>query len=93
MTTKQRLSATVDDDLIDAGRAAVAAGTADSLSSWVNAALRRQAEHDRRLASLGTFIADFEREHGELSTDEIASASRTARERAIVVRGAENPAA
>lgn len=87
MSRKQRLSASVDADLVAAGRAAVVAGAAGNLSSWVNEALRRQAAHDQRLAALGDFLANFETEHGQLSEAEIAQASRWARERAIVVRG------
>jgi hypothetical protein len=85
---KHRLSASVDADLVAAGRSSVAAGGADNLSAWVNAALRRQADHDRRLAALGAFLAEFEEEHGDLTDAEIAEASRWARERPIVVRGA-----
>lgn len=88
MARKRRLSASVDADLVAAGRDAVAAGIADNLSSWVNAALRRQADHDRRLAALGHFLAEFEEEQGKLTDAEIAEASRWARERAVVVRGA-----
>lgn len=88
MARKHRLSASVDAELVAAGQAAVAAGIADNLSTWVNEALRRQADHDRRLAALGDFLAEFEQEHGKLSDAEIAEASRWARERAIVVRGA-----
>ena len=86
MERKQRLSASVDPDLIAAGHAAVAAGTAPSLSAWVTEALLRQAEHDRRLAALGKAIAEFEAEHGALTDAEIDDASRWARERAVVVR-------
>lgn len=78
----------MDADLVAAGQDAVAAGRVDNLSSWVNEALRRQTDHDRRLAALGDFLADFEEEHGTLSEADIAEASRWARERAIVVRGA-----
>ena len=51
--------------------------------------LRRQAEHDRRLAALGEVLAEFEAEHGAISDAEIEDASRWARERAVVVRGAK----
>jgi hypothetical protein len=47
MTNRERLSATVEAELLAAGRAAVAEGRAESLSAWVNDALRRQADHDR----------------------------------------------
>lgn len=76
----------MDADLLEAGQAAVAAGAAGSLSEWVNEALRRQTEHDRRLRALNDFVAAFEAEHGTITDDEIAEASRRAKARAIVVR-------
>jgi hypothetical protein len=87
MTVKRRLSATVDEDLIEASQAAVAAGTAESVSAWVNDALRLKVEHDRRLQALDKFIAQYEAEHGEITEEEMAAAARWARERAVVVRG------
>lgn len=87
MTFKQRLSASVDSDLVEAGQAAVAAGEAGSLSAWVNEALRRQAEHDRRLRALDEFLAAFETEHGEITDDEIAEVSRRTSARSVIVRG------
>lgn len=86
MTVKQRLSASVDGELLRAGRAAVAAGEAASLSEWVNEALHRQAEHDRRLRAADEFLAAFAAEHGTITDSEIEEASRRARARAIVVR-------
>lgn len=87
MSTKQRLSATVDADLIDAGQAAVAAGRADNVSAWVNDALRRQVEHDDRMAAFADFLADYEAEHGVITDEEMASAARRARARSVVVAG------
>jgi len=88
MTTgKQRLSASVDAALIQAGQAAVARGAAASLSAWVNAALQRQTEHDRRLRALDEFLAAFEAEHGAIDDEEITAASRRAHARSVVVRG------
>lgn len=87
MQLKQRLSASVDADLLEAGQAAVEAGEAGSLSAWVNEALRRQADHDRRLRALDAFLAAYEAEHGEITDAEIAEATRRARARAVVVRG------
>ena len=68
-------------------QAAVAGGSAESISAWVNDALRLKAEHDRRLQALDDFLAGYEAEHGEISDDEMRDAARRARERAIVVRG------
>lgn len=85
---KQRLSATVDAELLAAGRAAVTEGRAQNLSAWVNDALRRQAGHDRRMAALDRFLESYESEHGEITDDEIRDATRRTRARAVVVRTA-----
>jgi hypothetical protein len=92
MSTKQRLSASVDADALAAGQAAVAAGRAANISTWVNEALHRQAEHERRMHALDEFLAAYEAEHGVISEDEIRSASRRARTRALVVRGKRSSA-
>src|SRR5688500_19141728 len=87
MKPKVRLSASVDADLLEAAQAQVESGRAESVSGWVNDALRRQVEHDARLAALAQFVADYEAEHGEISPSEIEDAKRHARARAVVVRG------
>lgn len=87
MSAKERLSASVDADLIEAAQAAVARGEAESVSAWVNEALRAKAERDLGLAALGAFIAEYEAEHGEITEQEMREATRDARSRAIVVRG------
>ena len=84
MSTKQRLSASVDADLIEAAEAAVSRGRFDSVSAWVNDALRLKLEQDRRLDALGAFVVAYEAEHGEISAEEIRDAGRRARSRAIV---------
>jgi hypothetical protein len=85
--TRERLSATVEGELLEAGRIAVAEGRAESVSAWVNDALRLKADHDRRMRALDEFIAAYEAEHGVISDDEIRQARRRARARAVVVRG------
>jgi Arc/MetJ-type ribon-helix-helix transcriptional regulator len=87
MTIKQRLSASVDADLLDVAQHAVAEGRAESMSAWVNDALRLKAEHDKRLAALDEFLQAYEAEHGEITDQEMADAARRARSRAVVVRG------
>ena len=67
MSGKQRLSASVDADLVEAAHAAVAGGRAENLSAWVNEALRRQVDHDRRMQALDDFLAAYESEHGEIT--------------------------
>jgi histidinol dehydrogenase len=93
MSVKQRLSASVDADMIEAGRQAVARGDAESLSAWVNAALHRQAEHDQWRQAMRDFIAQYEAEHGEITEAEMEEVERRDRERAIVVRGTSRGAA
>jgi Arc/MetJ-type ribon-helix-helix transcriptional regulator len=85
--TRERLSATVEGELLEAAREAVAEGRAESVSAWVNDALRLQADHDRRMRALDGFLAAYEAEHGVISDDEIRQARRRARSRAVVVRG------
>jgi Arc/MetJ-type ribon-helix-helix transcriptional regulator len=87
MSIKQRLSASVDAKLVAVAQEAVAEGHAESVSAWVNDALRLKADHDRRLQALDDFLAGYESEHGEITDDEMRDAARRARERAIVVRG------
>jgi glycerol dehydrogenase-like iron-containing ADH family enzyme len=84
---KERLTVTVDPDLIEAGNQAVAAGLADSLSGWVNTALVERVLRDRRLQSLSAAITAYEADHGQITADEMAVQARRDREEAVVVRG------
>ena len=90
MSGKLRLSASVDAELLAAAEAAVAGGRFESVSAWVNDALRLKAEQDRRLEALGAFVAAYEKEHGTISADEMRSAVRRARSRAVHT-AASNP--
>jgi Arc/MetJ-type ribon-helix-helix transcriptional regulator len=91
MSIKQRLSASVDAELVAVAQEAVAAGQAENVSAWVNDALRLKADHDRRLRAVDEFLAAYEAEHGEITDEEIRDAARSARGRAIVVRGKPEP--
>ena len=53
----------------------------------INDAMRQKAEDDRRREALGSFIADFEAEHGVVTDGEIAAVTRAMAARAVVVRG------
>ena len=90
---KERLTVTVDPELIEAGNDAVAAGLAESLSGWVNAALAARAVRDRQLRSLAEAVADYEARFGPISGEEIAARQRADREAAVVVRGHGSAAA
>lgn len=91
MTGKQRLSATVDADLLAAAQEAVGAGRAENVSAWVNDALRRQVEHEARLGALADFVTAYEAEHGVITEEEMDDAVRAARGRAVVVRAGAKP--
>lgn len=84
---KQRLTVTVDPELVKAGNRAVASGEADSLSGWVNEALSEKALRDQKLAHLRAALADYEAEFGEITAEEIATRRRADQEGAVVVRG------
>jgi Arc/MetJ-type ribon-helix-helix transcriptional regulator len=89
---KERLSASVDADLVAVAQEAVAQGRAESVSAWVNEALRLKVAYDQRLRALDEFVAGFEAEHGEITEAEMSEAARRARGRAVVVRGEPAPA-
>lgn len=84
---KQRLTVTVDPELIEAGQRAVEAGQADSVSGWVSVALEDRVRRDRKLALLAAALADYEDEFGEITSEEIAAQQRLDRQDATVVRG------
>jgi hypothetical protein len=92
MSTKERLSASVDADLVAVAQEAVAQGRAESVSAWVNEALHLKVAHDQRLRALDGFMAAFEAEHGEITEAQMSAAARRARGRAVVVRGEPDPA-
>jgi hypothetical protein len=87
MRIKQRLTVTVDPELIEAGHRAVDSGEAESVSGWVSAALEDRVRRAEKLALLASAIADFEDEFGEITAEEIAVQRRADRQEATVVRG------
>lgn len=91
MTNRQRLSATVEAEVLRAAQHAVAEGRAESLSAWVNDALKRQAEHDRRMKVLDAAFRWYESEYGVITEKDIREATRHFRARAIRVRPRISP--
>jgi uncharacterized protein YllA (UPF0747 family) len=87
MSTKERLTVTVDPEFIEAGNDAVSEGRAESLSAWVNAALAEKVARERRLVALAAAVSAYEQRFGVISAQELADQARTDRESAIVVRG------
>ncbi len=89
---KERLTVTVDPELVRAANEAVARGRAASLSAWVNAALMDRVVHERRLAALGDAIEAYEARHGRFTEEELAEQARLDRERRIVIGARRRPA-
>lgn len=87
MIGKQRISATVDADLLAAAERAASEGPAKNLSAWINDAMRLKLDEDRRRRALAEFVAAAEAEHGVITDEEIARVTRELSSRAIVVRG------
>ena len=88
---KQRLTVTVDPELVEAGARAVALGEADSLSGWVSAAMADKAHRDRKLEQLRDAIASYEAAFGEITTEELQAQRRADRDDSVVVRGGRPP--
>lgn len=86
--SKERLTVTVDPDLVQAGNEAVADGRVDSLSAWVNLALGERAAKDRRLRALAEAVGAYETDFGAITAEELAAQERADRASARVVRGA-----
>ena len=86
---KQRLTVTVDPELVDAGNRAVEEGLASSLSGWVSSALAQHVEKERRLRAMREAIAAYEAEFGAITDAEMAAQARADRRDAVVIRGAK----
>jgi Arc/MetJ-type ribon-helix-helix transcriptional regulator len=88
---KQRLSATVDAQLIETALRAVAAGRAESVSAWVNEAMRRQADHEARLKAADEVWEQWQAEFGPVSDEELERAHQELMARAIKVEPKPKP--
>lgn len=83
---KERLTVTVDPELVRVANAAVARGSAASLSAWVNAALVEHAAKERRLVAMREAVAMYEAEFGKLTDEEVAEQWRKDRRDSIKIR-------
>jgi hypothetical protein len=86
MRSKERLTVTVDTELIRAANLAVSEKRVASLSGWVNLALVERAEKERRLRALQAAVAEYEKQFGEISEAEIVAQQRRDRQTAVTVR-------
>lgn len=84
---KERLTVTVDTELLAAANDAVERGSADSVSAWVNEALAMKAERESKLVAMAEAVADYEAQYGKITEAEIAAQHRADRENVIRVRG------
>ena len=87
MRRKERLTVTVDAELVQAGNRAVRAGRAESLSRWVNDALAEREAKERRLQAMADAVAAYEAEFGPIAPEELAVQQRADEKQAVVVRG------
>lgn len=85
--SKERVTLTLDRELVEAAGRAVRTGRADSLSGWVNQALFEKVVRERRLQGLAAAIAAYESEFGEITEAEMDAQRRADRREALVVRG------
>jgi len=83
---KERVTVTVDRDLLDAASQAVTSGRASSISTWINAAMAERAAKDRHLRALAAAIAGYEAEFGTITDAEMLAQQREDRRTAIAVR-------
>jgi Arc/MetJ-type ribon-helix-helix transcriptional regulator len=86
-TRKQRLTVTVDPELVEAGNEAIDRGEVGSLSSWVNSALADRAAKDRRLRALKKAVESYEAEFGIISQAEMEDLQRSDGRSSVIVRG------
>lgn len=86
-TKKQRLTVTVDPELVEAANEAVDLGEAGSLSSWVNSALADRAAKDRRTRALKKAVESYEAEFGIISQAEMEELRRSDGRASVIVRG------
>ena len=84
--SKERLTVTVDSELIEAANEAVEEGRVASLSGWVNLALAERAEKERRLRALAEAVSSYEDAFGRITAAEIAAQERRDRRHAVAVR-------
>jgi hypothetical protein len=83
---KERLTISLDREIIEAGAAAVAEGRAASMSAWVSDALADQVARQRRLDAMDAAIAEYEAEHGAFTDEELADLARRDRDAAAALR-------
>lgn len=86
MRNKERLTVTVDSELIEAANEAIEEGRVASLSGWVNLALTERASKERRLRALAEAVSSYEEAFGKITAAEITAQDHKDRRHSINVR-------
>ena len=79
---KQRVTVTVDEELLEAASSAVSEGHARSVSEWVSEAMAQRRDRDARLAVMRRLVEEYEAEHGFISDEEVAEQAQQDRDAA-----------
>lgn len=80
------LTVSIDAELVDAGRVAVAEGRVASLSAWVNGALADRMDRDARRDALAAAVEAYEAEFGVISEQDVAAQEADDRRSALRLR-------
>ncbi len=83
---KQRVTVTVDEELLQEASAAVSEGHSRSVSEWIGEAMAQRRDRDQRLAVLRSLVSEYEAEHGVISDDEIEEQAQRDRDAAASLR-------
>ncbi|MYE73248.1 MAG: hypothetical protein F4240_08185 [Acidimicrobiia bacterium] len=83
---KERITITVELDLLNHAKSAVQAGVCRSVSEWISQAMAEQLARDDRLVALDELIAEFEALHGPVTDEDIAEQRQRDREAAAYWR-------
>ncbi len=84
----QRVTVTVDEELIKAALLAVERGDADSVSAWIAGSMAQRHADEQRLRTLVTLVEEYEAVHGEITESEMADQRVRDRDAAADVRRA-----
>lgn len=85
---KQRVTVTVDEELLHDANRAVSEGRSRSVSEWISEAMAQRRDRDQRLAVLSRLVSEYEAEHGVITDDEIAEQAQQDRDAAAAFRAA-----
>ena len=61
---KQRVTVTVNEELLQEASTAVSEGRSRSVSEWIGEAMAQRRDRDQRLAVLRRLVSEYEAEHG-----------------------------